>query len=73
MLVAAFVCDVTASPTYTLEVIEIDLLPICVHVEPSAERYAVNVLPERVSRTHTGAVPLPPLTSVDEPPVDERY
>jgi hypothetical protein len=58
---------------YTVVAMLIERLPICVHVTPSDEREAVKVLPERTSFTHTGAVPEPPLISVELPPVLARY
>src|SRR5688572_56451 len=52
---------VTASPTYTVELIDTVTLPIVVQVVPLAERDAVNVLPTRASFSQTGATPAPPL------------
>jgi hypothetical protein len=52
VLIAEFVCAVTARPTYTDEAIVIVCaVPCCVQVLPSAERSAVRTLPVRVRRT----------------------
>ena len=43
--------DVTARPTKIVVPIVIVALPTCVHVVPSGERYAVIVVPLRISFT----------------------
>src|SRR6185437_15186821 len=51
---------VTASPTYTLATIGTVSVPTSVQFVPSADSYAVNVLPARVSLTQCGAVDAEP-------------
>src|SRR6058998_1009855 len=60
---------VTASPTYTVLAIEMLSEPISVQVTPSADRWASNRVPVRISRTHPGAAPAPPLVCALDPPV----
>lgn len=64
---------VTASPAYTVEPIGMVACAYCVHVEPFAERYAVNVQPARTSLTHTGAEPAPPEVELLAPPAAPRH
>src|SRR5688572_7642488 len=47
-------------------------LPATVHVEPSADQYAVMTWPARVSFTHAGAVPLAAAPLVEAPPAVTR-
>src|SRR5207342_3531792 len=44
------------------------LLPIAVHVDPSAEEYPLSVLPLRTTRIHCGAPAVVPITKVLAPP-----
>ena len=48
---------VTAMPTYVVPGMLIVALPAAVHVVPSADRYPVNTLPRRASRSQVGAAP----------------
>ena len=47
-------------------------MPTCVHVDPFGDWNAVNVLPDRSSRTHRGGVAVASLVLTDMPPVAER-
>src|ERR1043166_1909307 len=76
VLDTAALCAVTARPARTLLDMAIAVMPApaCVQAWPSAEEYAMNVFPERTSRTQYGIVG--PLTSIELaalPPVVARY
>ena len=58
----------TASPTSTLDDSENVSEPTMVQLVPVLDMYAVMRLPARVSRTHRGAVPVPPAVCVVSPP-----
>ena len=62
----------TASPMYTLLVMERVAVPTVAHVLPSAEDDAVIVVPERTSFSQRGAAPDPPATYAVDPPFDVR-
>src|SRR5690348_2388547 len=59
-------------PTSIVDPIAMVSLPTSVQLVPLPDTYAENVLPLRTIRTHSGAVPLPPLVFVDAPPVVVR-
>ena len=53
-------CDVTARPTFTDDVIAIVSVPTCVHAVPFDETKLVNTFPARVNRTQYGVAPADP-------------
>src|SRR5689334_8751084 len=67
-------CDVTAKPAVPAAAIVTFVLASCVHVEPSGEYDAVNVAPDRTSRTHCGGMTglIQPVTLIVAAPVVER-
>src|SRR5919106_5679461 len=62
----------TARPTWTAPTIDSVSFPTVRHVVPSGDTDAVMIWPTRVSFTHWGAVPMPPLVSTEVPPVTGR-
>src|SRR5262245_41671840 len=64
---------VNASPVRQSNVRLTPIVPICVHVTKSLDTNDVNVLPERVRRTHRGAVPGSDIDVALVPPVAERH
>src|SRR5947208_8895059 len=56
----------------TSATIEMLAVPTCVQLDPSDDTKPVNVLPDRVTRIHRGAVAAGPAVLDDEPPVDVR-
>src|SRR5581483_2569630 len=65
-------CDVTAKPTSTLASRASVNCANCVHVVPSDEARAVNVLPLRTSLSQYGAVTHGPLWIAVDPPAVAR-
>ena len=73
-LAALVLCDVTASPA-SIEPLTPRVTPdpaTAVQVTPSAEVYAVKVLPERATRTNAGTVPGRPAWVTAFAPADGR-
>jgi hypothetical protein len=64
----------TANPTSAFDGRAMVALPTVVHVDPFADTDAVITLPVLVSRTHRGAVPVPPAVLADVlPSVARRW
>jgi hypothetical protein len=63
---------VTARPMNTSVAIVMLADPTCVQLDPSGETKPVKVLPERVTRTHLGALPVDPDVLAELPPVEVR-